>query len=244
MKKDVVYIVAFIILAVFSFKKYEKLKDAEGVIERANYNKEVVNDSVQFYKNKYGQEVATKRSFLVASKEEIAKLSNDNKNLKYLVKKYKKIASAGTIKTVTKIPETVIKFDNEISCSAPTKDNELEFSTGSNLGVIRKDFEISFNRDFEYFSISGTIRDSEFELSCLEVPTTIDFVLGEENLGMFKSKFSLTAISSNPYVKIDDKNSYQFITKQKRWNISASIFVAINGTINAGVGIGYSLFSF
>lgn len=232
MKKDFLYIaVIFAVLTVF----LHKCKSDSSRIDKLIHNQQVANDSVQYYKNTLGQEVAEKQSYIGSNtelKELIKEKEQKNSQLRQTIRKFRKVTAVAKVETTTKIPETVIKFEEPISCSALNDD----------------DFTLGFNHDFEHFSISGLVTRFDFTLRCFEVYNTQTIVFGKKRLGMFSTEYRTEITNSNPYIKVTGLDSYQFVEKQKRFGFSlfGGYVLTSNLTFTPAVGVGvtYDLIRF
>lgn len=217
-------IVALILLTVFSCNQYQDKKELKKEI---NNTSEFLQDTVFYYENKKGEWVATKKS-LAGDKDQLEVLLSiyidSTEQLKGLVKKYKKVAAAGNIKTVTKIDSVFIPFDRSI-----------EF-----------DFSRKFKVDNPWYSITGRVHRSGLDVDNLTVFNQMSFVLGVRKNGWFKPKtYSIDVLNSNPFIKTTGVDSYQFTEDIKRWSIGPYVgFDPFNQSLSGGVSLQYGLIRF
>ena len=210
------YILAILFLFLF-LKQCERSADLRFKRDNAM---EYLKDSVRYYKNKLGQEIAVKIA-LQGDKEALGLLlSNTESELKELTKKFKDVQAAGQIKTITKIDTIKIGYEVPVP------------------------FE--FSRDWQktdpFYSIAGTSTQDGITVKTLEIPNILSFVIGKK-----KGEYLIEAVNSNPNIKTTGLDSYTLKVPKKRLGLSvfAGYGFGDSGlTPFVGVGIGYNIISF
>ena len=181
---------------------------------------EYLKDSVRYYQNKLGQEIAVKTA-LNGDKEALELLlSNTESELRELAKKFKDVQAAGQIKTITKIDTIKIGYEVPVP------------------------FE--FSRDWQkkdpFYSISWHSTQEGITINSLEIPNTLSFVIGKK-----KGEYLIEAVNSNPNIKTTGLDSYTLKVPKKRFGLSvfAGYGFGDSGlTPLVGVGVGYNLIEF
>ena len=130
MKNHLIYIVIILVLIFLLFK---------GCNDRAYENKseesvkEYLNDTISYYQNKVGQEVA-KRKAINGSKESLevllTKQIDSTQQLKRLVDHFKKVDAAGNITQRFEIDSSFVPY------------NTLSFVIGKQKGLFNNDYSI------------------------------------------------------------------------------------------------------
>lgn len=216
MRTAIPYILAVIFLLLF-LRQCERTADLQYKRDNAM---EYLKDSVTYYQNRLGQEIAVKTALQGDKKSLGLLLSNTENELKELAKKYKDVQAAGQIRTITKIDTIHIGYEIPVP------------------------FE--FKRDWQkkdpFYNISGTSTQDGITINSLEIPNTLSFVIGKK-----KGEYLIEAVNSNPHIKTTGLDSYTLKVPKKRLGLSVFVGYGIGSkglTPVAGVGIGYNLFEF
>ncbi len=166
-------------------------------------NIEASLDSIKYYKNILGQEVAEKLAYK-GSKNDLEQFLNaekeKNKQLAASLKKWKTIASATKTTTVTEIKEVPVPFEVKIPCN----------------------FERTFLKEDPFYTFSGIVNQDGITFKNLLIPNTQTLVIGKKKTGFFKTEFRVESTNSNPYIKTTSLDNFTFIEKQKRFGIGVS----------------------
>jgi hypothetical protein len=219
-------LVVVILLSVFSCTQYKIRKELKA--ERQSVE-EYFKDSVKYYKNKYGQEVATKK-VLIGDKDQLevllSKQVDSTNQFKGLYKKYKNVKSAGIIETITKIDTIYITYDSPLDI---------------NVGLGR-DFKI----DTQDYFISGTAYLTGLTIDRIYLENKLTFIKGVRKNGWFKpNTYSIDVAHSNPHIQTTGIDSYLFTPKKNRFHVGPAIgYDFITGRLSGGVSIMYSVISF
>ncbi|WP_439130010.1 DUF6549 family protein [Polaribacter sp.] len=183
-------------------------------------------DSVEYYKNKLGLEVAQKLAFKGTVKDlsiifEEAK--KENAQLKEAVKKFKKLASATVVNTITEIKEVPVPFEVKVPYN----------------------FERTFLKEDNFYSLSGTVNQSGINFTSLSFPNTQTLVVGKKKTGFLKTEYRVEVTNSNPYIKTNAIDNFTFTEKTKRFGIGVSFgFGVYTNGFFVGPSVNYNLIKF
>lgn len=216
-------------IAVISFLFFKKCKSDKQKIGNLKYNQKVSEDSIKYFKNSLGQEVAEKRSY-IGTNSELKELINSkeqkNSQLRDALKRSKRLLALAKIKTVTKI-DTI-----EIPYKVP-----VEF-----------EFERFFKKDTDFYCINGIASNLGVKIDEFEIYNEQIISFDRKRIGMFKTQYVSKVFNSNPYIKVTGLDSYQFIEKQKRFGVSlfGGYVLTSNLALTPAIGIGvtYDLIRF
>lgn len=176
-----------------------------------------LKDSVRYYKNKLGEEIAIKTS-LVGDREKLALLLSDkydeNGQLRRLIGKLKADA-AGNITTITKIDTVKIGYEIEVPC----------------------EFERMFEKNEEFYKLGGISNQKGITLTDIEVPNRLSFV---------QEKGLIRVQNSNPFITTTGADTFFYKESRKRFNVSLFVGYGYSESFSpfVGIGVGYSLFQF
>lgn len=221
--KNFIHNSIIIILAILLIHQCE---DNHALQKTSKHNESVLLDSVQYYKNSLGQEVAEKKSFQGTAQELEQILDakrKENAQLNEAMKHWKSIANATQIKTVTEIKEVAIPFEVPIPC----------------------DFSRTFVKHDKWFSIGGEVTQAQIFVENILLYNTMTIVIGKRKLSMFRSEFRAEVTNSNPYIKTVDIENFNFIEKNKRFGIGMSVgFGVYHKGFFVGPSLNYNLIEF
>ena len=216
MKTIIPYILAIVFLLLF-LRQCERSADLQYKRDNAM---EYLKDSVRYYQNKLGQEIAVKTA-LHGDKEALELLlSNTESELKELAKKFKDVQAAGQITTITKIDTIHIGYEVPVPF----------------------EFDRLWSKNDRFYSISGHSTQDGITINSLEIPNTLSFVVGKK-----KGNFIIEAVNSNPHIKTTGLDAYSFKLPKKRFGVTvfAGYGLGKSGlTPLVGVGVGYNIISF
>jgi len=212
-----------IILGILFIHQYE---DKKALSETSKKNQLTLLDSVNYYKNALGQEVAEKRSFqgTVDELETIIEQKKaESKQLAEALKKWKFIANATEIKTVTEIKEVAIPFEVPIPC----------------------EFSRTFVKHDPFYSIGGEVNQNQIFIDNIFVPDTQTIVAGSNKLGWYKTEIRAEITHSNPNIKTLTIDNFTFVEQKKRFGIGASFgFGVYHNGFFVGPSFNYNLIEF
>lgn len=223
------YFIPYLLIAILAFTTLSQCQRAINAEKQAHSVTNYLNDSIRYYKNKYGQEIALK-SVLQGDKNALqillSKQIDSTQQLKGLVSKYKKVLSSGNITTVTVIDTIEIPYEKPV---------EFEFTR-------------DFNAKTGFYTINGKSSNTGVKINQIEIPNTLSFVIGEKKTGFFKKELRIEAVNSNPYIKTTGLDSYIYTQKQKRLGISVYAGYGLNAnfvaTPQVGIGVSYQIIRF
>lgn len=189
-------------------------------------NTTVLLDSVSYYKNKIGLEVAEKLAFQGTAKDLETYLDAEklkSKQLSIALEKFKKLASVTKTETIVEIKEVPIPFKVQVPCN----------------------FERTFLKVDPFYTFSGTVNQTGVFLEALTIPNTQTVVVGKKKISLFKSEFSAEVTNSNPFIKTTEINNFTFTEKEKRFGIGVSVgFGMYQNGFFVGPSINYNFIKF
>lgn len=220
--------ISLIAVAVLLFLNLQQCDDKQRLKEEKESVNEFLNDSIDYYRNKLGQEVAQKKA-LQGDKSTLqvllSKEIDKNGQLKSLAASFRKIDAAGIIRTETVFDTIEIPF--EVPVETP--------------------FSRDWFKDTEYYFVSGTTTEKGNTIHSLRTSTDIAFALGDKKTGLFNSEYRFEASADNPNVKITGLDGYTY--KDSKGLLSVDAQAGYGATIYgltpyAGIGIGFDLWEF
>ncbi len=218
------YILAVGFLALF----LNTCREKKELQREASNNVDFLNDSIRYYKNSLGQEIAVKTALngeKNALEVLLSKQIDSTGQLKRLVSKFRNVDAAGNITTITKIDTIKIGFEVPIPC----------------------EFHREWEKASEFYSISGESDQNGITINSLSVPNTLSFAIGKRKKGWFNSEYVIEAVNSNPNITTIGLDSYSLKVPQKRFGISlfAGYGMSSDGLSPLiGIGVGYNLIEF
>ena len=219
--KDFIYIVVIIILSVWLM---ENCEDKRTLEKYETQNEQAIKDTVQYYKNRLGQEVAEKKA-LRGLESDIERLIQDNQQLKEAIRKFKQVETVTRVVTETKIDTIEIPFEKPVSLN----------------------FQRSFFKLDDYYSIGGEVDQNGVKIDSVIIPNEQAIVIGEKKTGFFKSEFRVEVTNSNPMIKVTDVDGYDFEVPKKRFGVGpyAGYGMTPNGlSPQVGIGVSYDIIQF
>ena len=222
LKKPWPYIIAIVILAAMLLHTCNR---NTHIKESRESEKEFLSDTIQYYKNEIGAEVSEKKA-LKGDKKSLqillSKQIDSTRQLKQLVKNFRRVDAAGNITSETTIDSIYIPYPE----SVPVQ------------------FRKEWLKEDHYFSISGISTQNGTTIDKIQLPNTLSFAIGKRKTGLFSSEYSIEAVNSNPYIKTTGLDSYTFKVPQKRFGLGlyAGFGILENFTIVPQVGIGLNYF--
>ena len=186
---------------------------------------EFLNDSIKYYKNKHGQEVAYKTALQgekSAMSVLLSKQIDSTGQLKRLTEKYKRIASAGNITTVTRIDTIPVAYEVPVPF----------------------EFERTWEKINPFYSLSGKSNQNGITIDRLEIPNTLSYVIGDKKTGLFKSEYRIETVNSNPYVRTTGLDAYTHKTNEGVMSIGGQVgygMTLFGPSPYAGVGVNFDL---
>ena len=223
-KKRAVLILSIASIVFFALMLHQCRQKKELKAQSENTAK-FLNSEVEYYENELDQEVAKKEA--LAGKNEslevlLSKQIDSTKQLKGLVKKFKKVNAAGNITQET-IVDTV-----KISYQKP-----VEF-----------DFVRKWKIDKEHYFISGRSTNNFTSIDKLKLQNTLSFAIGEQSSGFWKTTYKAEAVNSNPYVKTTGLDTYTYTEQKKRFGIGPYVGIDTNLQPSIGIGLNFNLIRF
>lgn len=208
MKKYLPYIV-ILALALVSFNLYTEKKADNS---RYKSNLLALNDSVKYHKNKFGDEVASKRA-LQFTLSELKDYSKENKELKETIKKFKKPLVVIQTEQVVRIDTIYRQFKDSI-----------KYVFSKDINILNKDYAFNLN-----------INQTGFKIDNFSIFNTQSIVVGWKKQGLFKSPIATAEITNtNKYFKQTKIKPFIIVYKRK-WHEK------IYFTVPIGIILGYGL---
>lgn len=220
--KNHVQIALIILFAVLYFNQC----NTSNTYKKTNTNNALAFlDTVKFYENKLGLEVAEKRTFKGTAADlktlfdaEKAK----SKQFSEASKKFKKLYNAAIIKVEFKAKYVDIPFEKPIN---------FEFTR-------------HFSKKTKAYSFSGSVNEFGIKLDALAT-ATITPLTGIKSIGLFKREHATEITSSNKLMKVRGFNNYTFKPKEKRFGIGFSFgFGVYSNGLFIGPSINYNIIKF
>lgn len=159
-------------------------------------------DSVQYYQNKLGLEVAQKQTFKGAAKELKTILSasvKENEQLKETIAKFKKLENASSVNQTIKIDSVDIPFNEKVS-----------------VNFVRK-----FLKQTEFYSFFGEVNQFGININFLSNNLQTQ-VTGVKRLGWLSSEYRTEITNSNPHISTTNFQNFNFKERKKRFGIGVS----------------------
>lgn len=201
MYKKVTIILIFLVLLGIIFHLYTSKQD---ISNRAKDNLIALNDSIKYHKNKFNQEVASKRS-LQLTLSELKDYSKENIELKEAIKKFKKPITIIQTKQVVKI-DTIVKFKDTIKY------------------VFSKDISV----DDRYYQFDIKINQIGLKIDNFTISNNQTIVVGWKSQGWFKNPIATAEITNtNPYFKQTEIKPI-IIVYNKKWHEKWFITIPIS----------------
>lgn len=224
MRKNAIYIGIIVVLLFVILRQCNSATQQRQSQESAT---EFLNDTISYYQNEIGQQVAEKKAIQgdkQALEVLLSKQIDSTGQLKRLVKKYRNISAAGNITQETKIDTVEIPYEIKVPY----------------------EFTRDFTKVTEYYSITGTSNQNGVSLSEIKIPNTLSFAIGKKKTGWFSSKYRIEAVNSNPYVQTTGLDSYTFKVPNKRLGLSLYVGYGASSDFtlqpSAGIALTYTLF--
>jgi hypothetical protein len=224
MKKETVYLIIAVIAVILFFRECRKSSELK---EQYSNTTTYLQDSVKYYKNSLGQEIAY-RSVLKGDKQSLELILTKQRDslgqLKRLVDKYRKVSGAGNITTIIKIDSIPIPYEVEVPC----------------------EFERIWSKTDPFYKLKGTSNQFGININEIEIPNQTSFAFGQRKLGLFKTEERIEVVHSNPYIKTTDIDFYSRIVRRKNFVIAINpvSLDLITLKYSANISLGYKLFEF
>lgn len=216
-------IVPYLIAAVAIFFLFRQCNRTAELAEIRQNERTFLKDSISYYRNELGQQVAEKTA-LQEDKSSLELLLTKNKDslgqLKRLIDGFKNVDAAGNITTVTKIDTVFIPY------AVP----------------IESEFMRKWSKNDKYYSVSGTSTNKGIAIENLTIPNQLSFAIGKKKTGWFSTEYRIEAVNSNPYVQTIGLDGYTLKVPRKRLGLGIYIGYGLgeNLTLNPQIGIGIS----
>ena len=227
--KALIKIFPYLIITVLCFVIFRQFDSKNQSDNSGESVQEFLNDTIAYYQNEIGQQVAEKRVIQGdndALQILLSKQIDSTGQLKALVRKFRKVQSAGNIIQVTRIDTVQIPYEVPVPV----------------------DFTRKFSKESEFYSITGTSDKNGLTLSEILIPNTLSFAIGKKRTGFFNSEYRIEAVNSNPYIQTTGLDSYTLDVPAKRLGFSlyAGYGLSSDFTFQPQIGIGltYSLIRF
>ncbi|MDA8956143.1 hypothetical protein N9H19_00800 [Flavobacteriales bacterium] len=209
--------ILILVLTIICVKGY---LDSRNSKEYYSNNLEILTDSIYYYENRLGQEVAS-----------VGVYKGEVEDLKKLVKiKSKQLEAA--LKTFKK-PISAISINSELSLDTLFVPINID-----------AEFNISFNEINKHYNISGESSNKGLSIYSLIIPNEQSIVIGKKRVGFFQYEHKAEVINSNPFIQTVGVSSFDFTPPKKRFGVGlfAGYDFRLQPTI--GVGVTYDVFRF
>lgn len=222
-------IAPYIAIIILIFILFRQCNSANDKARSLNSTKDFLNDTISYYTNKLGQEVAEKKA-ISGDKQALeillSKQVDSTGQLKALVRKFRTTQAAGNISQETRI-DTV----------------EIPYAV-----TVPYEFDRDFSKQTSNYSISGTSDQNGVTIKNLTIPNTLSFAIGKKKTGFLKSEYRVEAVNSNPLVKTTGLDTYTLDLPNNP--LGLSLYVGYGASSNftlqpsAGIALTYTLFRF
>jgi hypothetical protein len=223
MAKNFIQILVIVVLSILLLNQCSKNRTLKS---NNKSNQLALLDSVSYYKNSLGFEVAEKRAFQGTAKELKVILDQkkaENAQLAEAVKKWKKISSITEVGSVVKIKEVKVPFEVKVPC----------------------DFQRTFNKVEPFYSINGNVNQFGVKIDSILFNNTQTIVVGSKKIGFFKTEYRVESTNSNPFIKNTQLDNFSFTERKKRFGIGVSFGVGVySGNFFIGPSVNYNIIQF
>ncbi|MDN3665611.1 hypothetical protein ACFFU1_16660 [Algibacter miyuki] len=220
--KNFIQITAIIVFAVLFLNQCKQTADLKkSIISEA----EVKADTIEYYKNKLGLEVAQKQAYKLASeKTSVAfnEAKTESAQFEAAAENWKDLYSALKIEVEFKADSVDIPFDEKVDFN----------------------FSRAFYKKNDLYTFSGVVNQHGIIVNTLAKATITPFT-GEKNTGFLTHEFRTEITSSNASITIPSFDSYNFTGKQKRFGVGVSFGLGFyHKGFFVGPSINYNLIQF
>lgn len=219
--KNTIQIALIILLSILLFNQCRQTAQFKTTL---NNNELAKEDTIEYYINAIGLEVAEKRTYIGKSEDlqrYLEQRKKESAQFKEASKKWKKLYFSAKIDLQFKIDSIDIPFNKAV----PYK------------------FSRDFLKETNDYSINGTANQNGLNID-FRAKATITPFTGLKPTGLFNSELQTEITSSTNHLQITDFAAFQFVEKPKRWSLNSSIFINTKAEIHFGVGIGYNWWFF
>ena len=216
--KSTIQIVLILLLSALLFNQCRQTARFKTTL---NNNELAKADTIEYYINAIGLEVAEKRTYKGTVNDLHRYIDKQDDIFKAAAKGWKKKYNAMQIKLQFKIDSIDIPFNKPV----PYK------------------FSRDFLKETEDYSIKGTANQNGLNIDFRAKAEVTSFT-GLKPSGLFNSELQTEITSSTNHLQITDFDSFQFVEKKKGWSLNTGVFLDFKGNFNAGIGVGYNIFRF
>ncbi|QQV90656.1 hypothetical protein Danklef5_24 [Polaribacter phage Danklef_5] len=220
--KNFLQIAAIVVLLIICINQCVSKNELKKTIE---LNELAEKDTIEYYTNQLGLEVAEKLSFKGTAKElegYLQSARDSSKQFAEASKNWEEIASALQIELEFKVDSVDIPFDQPIN---------FEFTR-------------NFYKKTSSYTFSGEVNQFGLNINAF-AKATITPITGMKATGLFSSDFSTEITSSNNLIRVTDFNSFNFVDRKKRFGIGFSLgFGLYQKGFFVGPSINYNLIQF
>lgn len=218
----------YVVIIVLLFLLFRSCNRGEASKDSVQSTNDFLADTLRYYDNKIGQEIAIKKAIegdKKALEVLLSKQVDSTQQLKSIVDNFKKIQSAGNISQKIDIDTVFVPYTS-----------------------ISESKENLFNKSTPYYSISGKTNNDGLFIDNLTAPNILSFAIGDKKTSWFNSEYRIEAVNSNPYVKTIGLDSYTLKVPRKRLGLSLYVGYGVTSDFqmrpSAGLALTYSLFQF
>ncbi len=185
------YAIIIILIILLLFQQWKSGKNEDRLIK----NIATYSDSASFYKTKSGLDVATNKSLILNSEEQLKAMVALTADTKEIIKKYKDLKSVTYITNNFTAGGDTIRH-NSIPCDF----------TPFPVRHISKEY-----------TFKGTVGKGFFSVDSLIVPDTLKIFQGRKKTGFLKYAYSMDVTHSNELMKTTNIADYRYIPEKKIW---------------------------
>ena len=220
--KNFIQIALIIVLAIISFNQCVTNKEFK---QQLKLNQLAEKDTVSYYVNKLGLEVAKSKSYKGTADELEVYLQtarDSSKQFEEATKKWRKIANALQIEIEFKADSVDIPFDVPVNF----------------------EFKRKFFKQTDAYTFKGFVNNFGINIDT-RATATITPITGTKPTGLFSNDFRTEITSSNNLIRVTDFNNFNFTERKKRFGIGFSVgFGFYQKGFFIGPSLNYNLIQF
>lgn len=220
--KNFIQILLILILAIISFNQCVTNKEFK---QQLKLNELAEKDTVSYYVNKLGLEVAKSKSYKGTAEELESYLQNardSSKQFAEATRKWRKIANALQIEIEFKVDSLEIPFNTPVN---------FEFTR-------------SFFKQTDAYVFKGFVNNFGINIDA-RATATITPITGTKPTGLFSNDFRTEITSSNNLIRVKDFKNFNFTERKKHFGVGFSVgFGFYQGGFFLGPSINYNLIQF
>lgn len=199
-----------LVAALFAFLYFNTCSTKNNLENEISSFNEWKKDSLVYYKNKLGEEVASRKA-LEGGKQTLQLLLSDardsTKQLATLASYYKNVSAAVRTETITQIDSIEVPY----------------YIDGA-------EFSVPFKKTEKFYSLSGRSTNVGLFLDHISIPNSQSIVIGDRKKGFWNTEYRMEVVNSNPFIKTTLADGYSFKEKRRRFGLGLSAGYGVSNT--------------